>query len=245
MEFGCSICRYTSSHKQNVITHINRKKSCGIGVKEIIEIPIKINCEYCNKNFASLTNLTRHIKNNCKEKDRIKDEEIKKLKDHVKELEKKQSTTNITNNYKTYNVIINNYLDTKTDHLSDKSYNKLLTSTDAHQIIPQLIKQIHFDQNIPENHNIYISNRNKNNKYMQIYNDDHWETANKETEIDNLINDKETNLSDWIDEKGEKYPNAVEKFNEYLEQKYDSDTAKLVKEEVELLLYNCRTMIKV
>lgn len=46
------------------------------------------------------------------------------------------------------------------------------------------------------------------------------------------------NLSDWVAEKGKKYPEAMEKYQEYLEQKYDDDTIKLVKEEVELVLYN-------
>jgi len=59
-----------------------------------------------------------------------------------------------------------------------------------------------------------------------------------------IIKAKETNLSDWVSEKGEKYPEAFEKFNEYLDQKYDEDTAKAVKEEVELVLYNNRHMIK-
>ena len=59
-----------------------------------------------------------------------------------------------------------------------------------------------------------------------------------------MINDKETNLSDWVAEKGEKYPEAVEKFNEYLDQKYDDDTIKLVKDGVEMVLYNNRHMIK-
>ena len=58
------------------------------------------------------------------------------------------------------------------------------------------------------------------------------------------INDKETNLSDWVAEKGQKYPEALEKFNEYLEQKYDEDVSKLVKEEVELVLYNNRHLVK-
>ena len=65
------------------------------------------------------------------------------------------------------------------------------------------------------------------------------------TEIDNLINDKETNLSDWVTQKGEKYPKAKERFNEYIEQKYDDEeVGKLVKEEVELVLYNNRHMVK-
>jgi hypothetical protein len=230
MEFGCSICEYTSCRKNNVVKHINRKKTCGPGVKEIIEIPIEIKCEHCSKNFSTKENLKDHTNNNCKEKEKIYKEEIMRLKEELKTEKEK--------------VNISNYLDTNTDHLSDKSYNKLLTSADTYQIIPQLIKQIHFDSNAPKNHNIYISNRNKNNKFLQVYNDNHWESANKETEIDNLINDKENNLSDWIDEKGEKYPDAVEKFNEYLEQKYDSQTVKLVKEQVELVLYNNRHLIK-
>jgi hypothetical protein len=107
-----------------------------------------------------------------------------------------------------------------------------------------MIKEIHFNLDTPENHNICLSNRNKNNKHLQVYRNNHWEIEKKDTEIDNLINDKETNLSDWIDEKGEKYPEALEKFNEYLDQKYEADVVKLVKEEVEILLYNNRHLIK-
>jgi hypothetical protein len=243
MEFGCSVCEYTSFKKDNVIKHINRRKSCGSGIKEIIEIPIEIKCDFCNKNFSNMSNCKAHKKNNCKEKDRIKDEEIRRLKNELKEANNRMNITN--NNTINATITINNYLDTKIDHLTDKYYNKLLTNVEAiHQIIPLIIKEIHFDPNVPENHNIYISNRNKNNKHLQIFNNGHWELANKDTEIDNLINDKETNLSDWITKKGEKYPEALEKLNEYLDQKFDEEVAKLVKEEVALVLYNNRHMIR-
>ena len=56
-----------------------------------------------------------------------------------------------------------------------------------YHIIPRLIKEIHFNPNIPENHNIFLSNRNKNNKHLQVYRDKHWEIENKSTEIDNLL----------------------------------------------------------
>jgi len=124
------------------------------------------------------------------------------------------------------------------------SNNIIQNSDEVYQIIPRLIKHIHFNPDIPENHNICISNRNKNNKHLQIYRNQQWEIERKDQEIDNLISDKETNLSDWIDEKGKKYPEAMERFNEYLEQKYDDDTIRLVKEEVELVLYNNRHMVK-
>jgi ElaB/YqjD/DUF883 family membrane-anchored ribosome-binding protein len=108
-----------------------------------------------------------------------------------------------------------------------------------------LIKHIHFNPAIPENHNIYLSNKNKNNKHLSVFRNGHWEIENKNNEIDNLINDKETNLSDWVAEKGEKYPKTKEKFNEYLEKKYDDEEMqKNIKEEVELALYNGRHLIK-
>jgi hypothetical protein len=248
MEFACSICGYTSNQKEHVLNHINRKRSCGPGDKTIIEIPIEIKCEYCQKNFSTNRTLERHLRNSCKNKKDQLEEENKKLKEKVKELEKGQPTTiNQTTNNNTFNIfIVNNYEDTNLDKLTDRTYNRIIRDSDeAYQIIPRLIKEIHFNPDLPENHNIVLSNRNKNNKHLQVYRNKHWEIEKKDTEIDNLINDKETNLSDWVAEKGEKYPEAMEKFNEYLEQKYEGeDVTKMVKEEVEKVLYNNRHMIK-
>ncbi len=251
MEFGCSICEYTSKQKKDVIRHINKKRSCGPGEKEIIKIPIDIKCEFCDKNFSSVQNLKYHQKHNCKHKDKIIEEEMRRLKEENKKLkEEKIETKNVTinnnnnNNNNTFNIFIVNYEDTKFDKLTDKTYSKIIGDSDeAYQIIPRLIREVHFNPNIPENHNVFISNRNKNNKHLQVFRNGHWEIENKMSEIDNIINDKETNLSDWVAEKGEKYPEALEKFNEYIEQKYDEEVSKLVKDQVELVLYNNRFMI--
>lgn len=245
MEFSCSVCQYTSLKKENVARHVRRKNKCGNGLREIIEIPIEIICEYCNKNFSSLNSLKGHTRNNCSKKDLIKDAKIKELEEKNKELEKRLMEKPTTINNITNNIIINNYENTSLDKLTDKIYNKIIKDSDEpYKIIPRLIKHIHCNPDIPENHNIRISNRNKHNKYLEVYRNNHWEIEDKKTEIGNLINDKETNISDWIDEKGEKYPEALEKFNDYLEQKYEPDIASLIKEEVEILLYNNRQLTK-
>ncbi len=243
-EYQCSTCGYTSSQRSPVIRHLNKLKSCGIGDKKVIEVSIEIKCKYCNKNFSTAKTLAYHIKNTCTHKDDVMLEENRKLREENRKL--RETSKNVTiNDNRVFNIMIVNYEDTKFDKISDNTYNKIITDAESHQIIPLLIKEVHFNPNIPENHNVYISNRNKNNKHMQVYRNNHWEITNKGTEIDNLISDKETNLSDWIGEKGQKYPDALEKFNEYLEQKYDDeDISKLIKEEVELVLYNHRHLIK-
>lgn len=86
------MCEYTSSQKINVHNHINRKKPCGLGDKEIVEIPIEISCKYCKKKFSCSKSLQFHIKNNCKNKDEAKDEEIRKLKQQNLEMARLLST---------------------------------------------------------------------------------------------------------------------------------------------------------
>ncbi len=243
-EYSCSVCQYTSSLKDNVNRHINKKRSCGPGTKIIIEIPIDIKCEFCNKSYSSLPNLKNHIKNSCKHKDDILKNRIKQLEQELRESRKITINDNSTNNVNI--IIVNNYENTSLDKLTDQLYNKIIKNAEeAYKIIPNLIKQIHFNSDIPENHNVYLSNRNKNNKHLSVFRNGHWEIENKNIEIENLISDKETNLSDWVSEKGEKYPKAKERYNEYLEQKYDDDEIqKILKEEVELVLYNGRYLIK-
>jgi len=62
MEFACSLCLYTSQFKHNVKAHINKQLKCGDGIAEIIEIPIEIKCNLCNKTFTTKVNLNKHLK---------------------------------------------------------------------------------------------------------------------------------------------------------------------------------------
>lgn len=87
MEFKCSICDYTSDRKHHVIRHVNGKTSCGEGIRELIEIPINTECEFCHKTFASRIYLNRHLLI-CKVKDKedVKDKTKIPLRDKTGEI---------------------------------------------------------------------------------------------------------------------------------------------------------------
>ena len=243
MEFLCSNCNKKFDSKLNCQRHIDKVcKDAKLVVNNII-----IQCEYCNSFFTTKAILNRHLKN-CKANKNDLIEENKRLKEKVKQLELEKNQTQInhtTNNNITQVIVLNNYNETDLSKLTDKLISDLIIDADeSYKIIPNLIKHVHFNSESPENHNICLPNKNSNNKYMNVFREGQWQAAIKNTEVDNIISDKETQLGDWVTEKGKKFPEAKEKYNDYLEQKYEPDIAKLIKEEVELVLYNGRHMIK-
>ena len=110
--------------------------------------------------------------------------------------------------------------------------------------VPHLIKMIHLDPKKPENHNVYISNLK--NGYIMVYNDDKWDTLNREEIIEDMINNKECLIQDRVEdwfENGKNYPIIMKKFERYLEKKEKNIVLNKIKEEIRLMLFNNRNMI--
>ena len=84
MEFKCSICNYTSDTKRSVVRHINKKIKCGDN-PTVMEVPVEISCEYCNKKITTIPNLNKHLKVcKVKKEDFLKNE--KNLRKKIVEL---------------------------------------------------------------------------------------------------------------------------------------------------------------
>jgi len=109
--------------------------------------------------------------------------------------------------------------------------------------IPLMIEKIHF-KDVPENHNIYISNIK--NKYAMLYDGKKWSLHNRDEIINNMITDNEMRLEDWLSREDiqEKYPTAFKRFEFYLKLKEKSANVNRMKEDISLILYNKRDMIK-
>jgi len=213
-------------------------------------------CKYCCKHFKYKNSMYHHIKYTCKQN---KDEDLKELvrlmnlqleqKDKEIEYQKKGNKyqqkqinklmgklqVNITNNIVQNNHIqLLSYKETDTSHLTETDYVQCIKKVTY--CVKHLIEKIHFNPIKPENMNIYISNMK--DKYIMVYEDGNWKLRNKNSEINELYNEKEILLEDWVDEYQHKYPELRQKFEKYLNNKENDETMNQIKDEIKLLMYN-------
>ena len=102
----------------------------------------------------------------------------------------------------------------------------------------KLIEKVHFNEQKPENMNIYISNIKGN--YAMVYNGNKWQIVNKKEQIDELYDCNEVMLETWYDEYKEQYPEVIKSFQRYLKNRDESNVINRVKEQILLMLYNNR-----
>ena len=177
-------------------------------------------CLYCYKIYSSRSNLSTHKKSNCKLKNKIvcQIKEIqfeidnykpKTLQQPIQITNTKNITNNIINNNNNLNInnlnnITNNNLNISINpfgqedlsHITLKDYKKYLSGFFPGFI--EYIKKIHYADEMPSNHNIYISNLNS--KYAYVYKDDKWNVEKKEALVDKLVSKKMLMLDSKCDE---------------------------------------------
>jgi hypothetical protein len=166
--------------------------------KKIVD---RIECQYCNKTFTRKDSLTRHLKGRCKKKGTVMNDienmlvEMTKMKNVMKD----SHSIIINNNQKIINnnIVVNNFGDENLEYLSDKMIGNLLAYPKS--CIPKLIKQIHFNPNHPENHNIRI--KNKKLKYAEVKENNQWKLKHKKTVLDDLVDFGYITLEEFKDDK--------------------------------------------
>ena len=232
--------------------------------KELILLDTSCNCQYCGKKFKHHSSLSKHVKFSCKKN---KDEDIKELvrllneqneemkiqnekKDKLidnlqKQIDKLTSklkihnihNTNNMNNTINYNIRLLNYNKTDYTHLTEQDYVKCIK--DVNYCVKSLIEKVHFNEEKPENKNVYISNIK--NKFVVLYKDNKWQLVNRKNQLDELYDYNEIFLENWYSEYKDKYPDMINSFERYLKNKDDDDELiNQIKDEILLMMYNNR-----
>lgn len=227
---------------------ISRKKKCGSEdeIAEIIETKVEIKCEYCNKTYSLKKNLIRHQKDSCKAKLQILQKKLNEAEDKIKELESIKPTTIINDNSTTNNTVNNNIIINITPYNdpnlegAQRYYKEAIKK--IFMSVPTIIERIHFNTDLPENHNICITNYRS--KLAKVFNGREWKTMDEDHLIDELVNTYEGLLEDWAEDKPERMK-YIEKYKEIKLRDGAEKVNKDLKDEVKKLIYDKRSMIKI
>jgi hypothetical protein len=194
-EYKCKRCGYNCKLYADYKKHLNRKTLC----KPILaDIPIdviveknnkKYKCLNCDKMFSHTPSLYRHqkeciLKKSQENINKLFEQKIFEMSEKIKELENKNTTTNIINNNNTINnnININAYGSLKPEITYTELEN--LLKIGAAKAIRKLIDINHFNKEHPENMNFYISNYKDN--IGRIFDGEVWTIKNGDDLVDEV-----------------------------------------------------------
>ena len=240
--YKCKFCKQSYSKNSNLHRHM---KKC---IKKTKNQSVSLTTDESKDNEAKLSEYIKVIE---KENELIEKENklIKKEKKAMrKEIEKlidkvgDNTQNNILNNTQNIqqniqqNIYINNYGSENLDYLTPGYLTGLLKIPFGSTL--KLLKDIHFNQNHPENHNVKIPNRKE--KYALVYRDGDWKLRRKKDVISNMV-DMSYNIVDCYFEDNKMILSDTKR-NNFIEfqTKYDKDNIlkKDIEEEVEIELLN-------
>jgi DNA-directed RNA polymerase subunit RPC12/RpoP len=175
-----------------------------------------ISCKYCDKKVQTKSSLNRHFKI-CKLKP-ITISDLPSIESSIKKKIDEQLLT-VNNNYSKVinnntinntqniqNIIVMDKINLREfgkedlDHITDEVMNKVIKYPQAG--ILNLIREIHFNDTMPQNQNINILN--KKEQFIEIFNGKEWKKQDKKTAIQNIITSKKDIMDDYVEEKTEK-----------------------------------------
>ena len=264
-KYYCKCCNYNAKQKCNYEKHLKTKKHLestqsqqkvnNESTKSQPNVLNPFNCKYCDTNFTTKQSMYRHIKYSCKknkdedlrelvrllnEQNKIKEKQMENMQKQIDKLTNKLQIQNVyntsNNNTINYNIKLLNYNQTDYSHLTEQDYIKCIK--DCNYCVKSLIEKVHFNEDKPENKNIYISNIK--NKYIMLYKNNKWQLVNRKNQIDDLYDYNEVLLENWYQEYKDKYPDMIRSFERYLKNKDHDPIINTVKNEILLMLYNNR-----
>jgi predicted nucleic acid-binding Zn-ribbon protein len=230
----------------------------------------ELKCNYCKKVFSRSDSLNRHISGYCKvkkandakmeemmtmliklkesnekisEENKQNKEEMEKLREEVTKYKKiiNNNTqnnivnqTNITFNVKAYGT-------EDTSKITVNDYKKILGR--GMNSVPVFVEKLHFDKNVPENHNVYISNLR--DEYVLMYDGKIWRLKDRDEALQQLYEDKSDILETKFEELIERLDEpTIKMFKRFLKIKDDDDEKiKVIKKELKKVLYENREMV--
>jgi hypothetical protein len=150
------------------------------------------------------------------------------------------SNNSIINSNNVNNITVVAFGKENIDSIDIKSITKAISAGFRSTI--ELTRNIHFNPNNPEFHNVYIPNMNNN--CAMVFDGTNWNLTKRKEIIDDIYNDKK----DFVEDNLEQFKNSLTQvklnaLNRWLAiEDDDDDIIKGIKKDIELLLYNNRNI---
>lgn len=198
-EHICNKCGMIFTTAYNLRKHKNRKTPCAPDEVPVISDQNTENrCHYCNKTFASNSNLKRHQRNcNALKDPNIINRLLDIIESQKRQLDEKPPTSVTNNNITSINnvVVQNLYVNVTICDFGHEDLTKLdpqevikLIKSNAKDFIPRMIEHVHANPKYPEYHNVfYDPGREKAIVFVRIDKDKKtWKVKNLE-DISNAL----------------------------------------------------------
>ena len=197
---------------------------------------------YC-KIMKSQMNELESEKSKLEDKNMELEQEVKNLKNEL--INKPTSITNTINNInngeinnKTLNktVNINGYGNESIEHLTGNYFKNLIGF--PYTAINKLIKDIHCNPKVPQNHN--LRKKNKKDKYIEFYDGEKWKIEDKKKQLDHLVDMTFTILENIVDIEDDISKENLERFNVFRNKYYENRDNIKTKDmnEAEIMIIN-------
>ena len=225
--YVCNVCGYSTDVKCNLTKHQNRKNPCEPGEYNNETTLSNDDTEMFKKELADLCN-KYNIPN------------IPDMKD-IPNIKNINNGTIINCSNSTVNVItINPFGQEDLSHIDNKKARRILNN--GLLAVSKYIEYVHYDENTPQNHNVYIGGWN-NRANVNVYDGKKWVVIGKEDVIAQVIDNCMDFINDKIDELDKNNPDDEKIFimaNRLKTAYDDNDVSKLkcVAREIQRTLYN-------
>lgn len=250
VEYKCERCQTIFTKKSNYERHINRKNECDGKVKNN-------ECEYCGNCYSRKDSLKRHY-TTCEKKEanqiNINKSKINMDKSKINgrdentNIDKKIIDSVINNingnengsiNVDNRKIILLNFPPSETNVM--EVLDKILASDENINIA--IIKNVNFNKEKPENHNIYYPDIKSS--YGEVYTDDRWNNK----KIDEILNLLLLNNSENLNKIFKKLGNFLndetkEKIQAGISDFYNGDIRKKIKSYLKAILFDGRDAVK-
>lgn len=240
-ENDCIYCGKRFKRKDNLKRHMER--SCKIMKFQMDELEsknmelesenqqIKSKTLELEKKIESLENKMNDGNNNINN--------IGNLHQNINNGNVNSGNTHINNN-----ITINSFGNESIEHLNDQYFKNLLILPGT--ALQKLIKDIHCNPEMPQNHN--LKKTNKNDKFIEYYDGKDWNIEDKKKILDNLVEMTFTileNTADRHEDIDQKYLNRFEQFRDkFYENKEGVKTKNMSAAEI-MIINNSKNSDKV